>query len=76
MSFIRQLLMSQILKINPDKADIKDEIYKPFKTWCRSNDMSKMPEYMEFRTDLLKRFKISNDKIKNHIISGWKVIKN
>ena len=74
--FYQTIITVTNTKNKSDKADIKDEIYKPFKIWCRGNDMSKMPEYMEFKGDLLKRFKISNDKIKNHIISGWKVIKN
>ena len=56
-----------------DIVNIRVDIYNYFKQWCRDNEI-KLPGFLDgFKSDFQKRFKISNDKIKNNKIIGWKI---
>ena len=60
-------------KIESDIINIRVDIYNYFKQWCRNNEL-KLPGFLDgFKSDFQKRFKISNDKIKNNKIIGWKI---
>ena len=74
--FYTNVVSVENTRIQKDQINIRDDIYKFFKIWARENDFSNIPEFLEFKHDFTKRFKILNSKIKKNIISGWKIIKN
>ena len=74
--FYTNVISVENTRIQKDQINIRDDIYKFFKIWARENDFSNIPEFLDFKHDFTKRFKILNSKIKKNIISGWRIIKN